>query len=97
MKEIIEKDVFVKRLKTIKVAESVSGIVYSNFQVKGSKCCGKRESAGGDIYIDIDDLYEGYSTLTKRNVEINTSSLKEFVTNRMQSPAYAILIKMGLA
>lgn len=97
MKETIEKDTFVKKLNAVKKVKSIRGIVYSNFQVRGAKCYGIRESTGSVIEIDIEKLYEGYSTLTKSNVEINTKSLKKYITNRMQSPAYAILRYMGLA
>lgn len=92
MKEELTKEQFVNLLKEIKGAASIKGKHYSNIQLKGGKIVGTRDDTQGSFEIDINKLYDAYNTCET----INTSTLKPYV-DRVQSPAYAILMEMGLA
>ena len=80
-------DEFINAIKTIKVAESVSGIVYSNIHVTKDRIIGVRESTNAKFEIPLKNLYDAYCELTA----FNTSLLKPYV-DRVQSPALAILL-----
>ena len=87
----ISKQEFIDRIKTIHSAISVRGIKYSNIQLCGLVCKGIRDSTHKPFQISLDKLYEAYKELDV----INTTTLKSYV-NRAQSPALAILMKVGL-
>ena len=90
----ISKNDFLAKLGKVKSAESVKQhVVYSSIHLDGNKCKGTRESTGNDFEIDVDKLYLAYSKLDV----INTTELKRYIKKRVQSPALAILVKMGLA
>ena len=77
---------FREKIKSINIAESVSGISYE-FKVENNEIIGIRKSTMKPFTISIKNLYEAYTNL---NI-FNTSALKEFV-NRVQSPSLAILM-----
>lgn len=88
----LSKDEFIRQLQVVKEAESVQGVTYSHIEVHEKKIQGMRESTQQPFTINMESLYQAYT----ENEVINTSVLKKYVNNRVQSPAYAILIKMGL-
>ena len=90
----IEKDVFIQKLRQVKSAKSVSrGIVYSSIRLEGNTCKGIRESTKKPFKIYVDELYQAYCELDA----INTKKMKPYISTRAQSPAWAILVEMGLA
>ncbi|MBQ0063791.1 MAG: hypothetical protein KBS94_07190 [Prevotella sp.] len=90
----ISKNDFLAKLGKVKSAESVKQhVVYLSIHLEGSNCKGIRESSGHGFEIDVDKLYLAYYELDI----INTTELKKHIKNRVQSPALAILIEMGLA
>lgn len=91
MKEKLTKNEFIEWLQTTKEADSVQGVHYSHIRIEGGKIKGIRDSTQQPFMIDAEALYQAY----KENDVINTSILKEYINNRAQAPAYAILIKMG--
>lgn len=92
MKKKLTKEQFINLLSEVKEATSVQGKHYSNIRLEKGKIVGTRNGTKGTFEIDINKLYDAY-----KNCEtINTSTLKPYV-NRVQSPAYAILMKMKLA
>lgn len=88
----LSKDEFIRQLQVVKEAESVQGVTYSHIEIHEKKIQGMRESTQQPFTINMESLYQAYT----ENDVINTSVLKKYVNNRVQSPAYAILIKMGL-
>lgn len=93
---MISKEEFFEKLKTVKDAVSVSGKHYTSISFNGKKISGIRVEAQGSFSIDADCLYEAYVAAQKSGVTINTTFLKDFITNRAQSPSLAILAKMGV-
>lgn len=87
----ISKQEFIDRIKTIHSAISVRGIKYSNIQLCGLVCKGIRDSTNKPFQISLDKLYEAYKKLDV----INTTTLKSDIKG-VQSPALAILMKVGL-
>lgn len=90
-KQKLSKEEFIQQLQAVTEANSLQSVHYSHIRVEGGKIQGIRNSTQKSFEIDIDALYQAY----KENETINTSILKRYV-DRVQSPAYAILIKMGL-
>ena len=74
-----------------KVVGTISDDLFAQ-PIKGGKIVGTRDDTQGSFEIDINKLYDAYNTCET----INTSTLKPYV-DRVQSPAYAILMEMGLA
>lgn len=91
MKRKLPKEEFIELLHTVKEADSIQKIHYSHIRVEDRKIRGVRDSTKHPFEIDVDALYQAY----EENETINTSVLKIYVDG-VQSPAYAILIKMGL-
>ena len=87
----LSKDEFIQQLQAVEEADSLQGVHYSHIRVEGGRIQGLRDSTQKSFEIDVDALYRAY----EENEVINTSVLKRYV-NRVQSPAYAILIKMGI-
>ena len=92
MNQKLTKEEFIRQLQIIKEADSVQGVHYSQINICKNKIQGIRDSTQKSFTVDIESLYRAYS----ENDVINTSVLKEYIKNRVQSPAYAILIKMGI-
>ncbi|MBO6117685.1 MAG: hypothetical protein J6P44_03985 [Bacteroidales bacterium] len=90
--EKISKEEFIRKLQDVKTATSVTGIVYKDITVSNGYITGIRSTTNNTFKIKIDNLYSGYKELE----EINTNTLKDYVKNRVQSPALAILNKIGL-
>lgn len=94
MKQELSFEEFIQQLQLVNdgEAESVQGKHYSQIRIDNGKIHGLRDDTGNPFEIDIKKLYQAYD----ENERINTSILKPYV-DRAQSPAYAILMKMGLA
>lgn len=84
------KKEFIKAISEVKVAESLTGVKYSNICIDEQNITGIRETTGNSFIIKIDSLYDAYEKLNA----FNTNSLKPFVY-KQQSPAMAILIAIN--
>lgn len=93
MEKKLSKEQFIELLRTVKEATSVQGGHYSQIKVHENEkeITGYRDTTGESFSIDINKLYDAY----KENERINTSVLKNYI-DRVQSPGYAILLKMGV-
>ena len=90
-KQELSKEEFIQQLQAVEEADSLQGVHYSHIRVESGEIQGIRDSTQKTFKIDVDALYRAY----EENETVNTSVLKRYV-DRVQSPAYAILIKMGL-
>ena len=93
MENKLSKKQFLELLKTVKEATSVQGVHYSQIRVTENKIVtGRRDTTGASFNIEINKLFDAY----KENEHINTSVLKRYITNRVQSPGLAILLEMRI-
>lgn len=88
---------FENKITQIKQCHSIrDGIKYTfvRYDDRQHKYVGKRETTCNEFTIDIKKLYS--CVCNNYHKHINISVLKEYITNRCQSPAYAILIEAGI-
>ena len=83
----LKKNEFIRRLKRITSASSVTGKSYRAIRVDGKYVTFIRQGKFSPEEIHIDELYELYSS----EEVINTSIAKKYISDRCQSPAVAIL------
>lgn len=81
----------VEKCQSIRAEIKYTFVRYDNVQ---HKYIGKRDTTFREFTIDIKKLYD--CVCDNFHKHINTSVLKEYITSRCQSPAYAILIEAGI-
>lgn len=90
----VSEEEFFNVLRRINEATSVRDKKkYYNICFKGCMITGIRKDTQNSFAIDANKLYEAYLNCSS----LNTSSLKQYVKNRTQSPALAILKAGNLA
>jgi hypothetical protein len=90
---MLSKDQFYKKIMGIKIATSITGKAsYSILEyIPGkNKLKFKRNNTGKEWQLNVDELFNAY----RQESYFNTIILKKYITGRVFSPAFAVLLKI---
>ena len=87
----MDKQSFITQLKELSLVKSATGIEYSINSVDEKCVKGVRKSTEGEFMIITDDLFNAYVNVVAKNIPDTTTALRDYIKNRTQSPALAII------